>query len=417
MNSTTTAEIKNETGTAGVDAAPRPAIKRVLILDGYSSRTLACVRSWGKKNLDFVVGGESAHDMSLFSRYARRKCVYTSPKQDIARFVSDLNRLSREFSVDHILPTSEAAILACLDHEEELLAVPIIPRRHEIEIAFSKMNTLRMAQSVGITVPKTVLLSREDCEKPELGELRFPVVVKSESSETVQSAKTITSGKTFYAFGRAELEAECALRRARGESVLLQEFIDGYGIGVSGVFSEGKPIALIGHRRIRESNPEGGPSALAETIEVDGKLLKDSCALIEAIGFNGPAMVEYKVDRHNGRAYLMEINGRFWGTLPLAQAAGLDLPYIYWKTLTGEEIGEDEKRYKCGIRGRNVVGDTKCLLMRLKGSSRAWPGEKIGRASAIRSYCASFFDRQSSELIYAPDDPLPFLGRLVQRKS
>lgn len=397
-------------------AAPRP-IKKVLLLDGYSARTLACVRSWGRVGIEFVVGGETRWDMSLFSRYTKQKCVYTSPKLDVTKFIHDVNIHSRRFGADRVFPTSEAAIMACSAYEYELGCPPIIPRRHEIETTFSKMRTLRTAQSLGIPVPETVYLTGGNPNTLGAITLKFPVVVKSESSEVMLPDRAVTSGKTFYAFNSADLEKECESRLARGQSVLLQEFISGYGVGVSGLFAEGRPVALIGHRRIRESNPMGGPSALAETIELEPMLLDRTIAILGRIGFTGPAMVEYKVDRRSGRAYLMEINGRFWGSILLASAAGLDLPYLYWKMLNGIEISDEEKQYRIGIRGRNLVGDTKCLLKCLKGKPRDWPGEMESPGSAVKSYCNSFIDKQTKEMLLTSDDPLPFFARLIQRHS
>lgn len=391
--------------------------EKILLLDGYSTRTLACVRSWGRRGVRFAVAGETRWDMSLCSRYAKETGTYTSPKRDAGQFIADVNRLCRDLGADHVFPTSEAGIMACSQREEELIATPIIPRRDELEASFSKMNTLRLAQTVGVHVPETLYLTRENSTIPRHLSLRFPVVVKSESSEVMQQGKAVTSGKTYYAQNRGELERECAARLSQGQSVLVQEFIDGYGIGVSGLFRKGAPVALIGHRRIRESNPMGGPSAVAETIAIEAGLLKSTSALVSRIGMTGPAMVEYKVDRRDGRAYLMEINGRFWGSILLALAAGLDLPYLYWKMLQGVAIGDEEKKYRIGVRGRNLVGDTKCLLVCMKGRPQGWPGELPTRGNAIKEYCRSFVDRRSTELLLAGDDPLPFFARLVQPNS
>lgn len=416
-----TAQLQRQ-GEAILNRAPSRPIGKVLLLDGYSTRTLACVRSWGKMGVEFVVGGESAWDMSLFSRYAKEKCVYTSPKRDIGRFVDEVNRNCQRFGADHVFPTSEAAILACSEREKELVATPIIPTRREIETVFSKRKTLGIAETLGIPVPRTVYLNAADSTPAATAalaslDLRFPVVVKSESSEVMVSGRAATSGKTFYARNQAELEKESRSRLSLGQSVLLQEFIDGYGVGVSGLFAAGHPVALIGHRRIRESNPMGGPSALAESIAIEPDWLRSTMALLGQIGFTGPAMVEFKVDRRRGQAYLMEINGRFWGSVLLALAAGLELPYLYWKMLQGMEIREEEKQYKIGVRGRSLVGDTKCLLVCLKGKPEGWPGEVASRGAAVKSYVASFFDPRTKELILTADDPRPFVARLMQPNS
>src|SRR5579864_7826658 len=93
---------------------------KVLLLDGYSTRTLACVRSWGAKGIPFAVGGETRRDMSLFSRYAKETFIYTSPKRDLATFIQDVNHHCHRLGADCVFPTSEAAIMVCSRHRAEL---------------------------------------------------------------------------------------------------------------------------------------------------------------------------------------------------------------------------------------------------------------------------------------------------------
>jgi predicted ATP-grasp superfamily ATP-dependent carboligase len=398
-------------------AGAGPKISKVLLLDGYSTRTLACVRSWGKKGIAFAVGGETRWDMSLYSSYTKEKFVYTSPKRNLSKFVRDINHYCREFAADSVFPTSEAAIMACNQYRNDLGCNPIIPLEREIQLTFSKANILRLAQSVGIAVPKTVQITDSNLAALDSIDLNFPIVIKSDSSEVMLPGRALTSKKTAYASNRADLVKECGSRLAAGQTVLLQEFIDGYGVGISGLFAEGRPVALLAHRRIRESNPCGGPSSLAETIEIEPRLLDQTATLLKKVGLTGPAMVEYKIDRRSRQPYLMEINGRFWGSILLASAAGLDLPYLYWKMLNGIDIQPEEKRYRTGIRGRYIVGDTKCLLLCLKGKPKDWPGEMATRGSALKSYMQSFFDKRTAELILTSSDPAPFFARFIQPNS
>src|ERR1700723_1993445 len=103
------AHTESRESSLGLPAASSRSDKKfskVLLLDGYSTRTLACVRSWGKKGIAFAVGGETRWDMSLSSRYAKETFVYTSPKRDAGRFIEDATRYCREFRADCIFPTS-----------------------------------------------------------------------------------------------------------------------------------------------------------------------------------------------------------------------------------------------------------------------------------------------------------------------
>lgn len=46
---------------------------------------------------------------------------------------------------------------------------------------------------------------------------------------------------------------------------------------------------------------------------MDEALYERTINLLDAFGWSGVAMVEYKVDERSGEPVLMEINGRFWG--------------------------------------------------------------------------------------------------------
>ena len=52
--------------------------------------------------------------------------------------------------------------------------------------------------------------------------------------------------------------------------------------------------------------------------------------MLKALKWQGVAMTEFRL-RSDGKLYFMELNPRFWGTLPLAVASGLDFPRLLVK--------------------------------------------------------------------------------------
>ena len=107
--------------------------------------------------------------------------------------------------------------------------------------------------------------------------------------------------------------------------MLLQERLVGPGVGVFACYHDGRPVALFSHRRLRERPPWGGVSVLCESAEVDPVAGEHATRLLDGIGWQGVAMVEFKRDLRDGVPKLMEINGRFWGSLQLAIDAGREL--------------------------------------------------------------------------------------------
>jgi predicted ATP-grasp superfamily ATP-dependent carboligase len=199
---------------------------------------------------------------------------------------------------------------------------------------------------------------------------------------------------------------------ARGVRIILQPFVEGSGYGVSGVFSKGSPIALLAHRRIREKQPTGGPSALAETITLDDRLCLPANRIMRAVGWNGPAMVEFKGDLE-GRLNLMEVNARFWGSLPLAEAAGIDFPRIYLDQLKLGPLRAHRRSYRVGIQGRYLLGDTLHLFRVLRGGKTHWPGRLPGRARALASYVKACLSGRVVHLDLIRGDFRPFFARIV----
>ena len=75
-----------------------------------------------------------------------------------------------------------------------------------------------------------------------------------------------------------------------------------------------------------ENPPSGGGSVYSESTAADETLVEQAKRLLEHFSWRGLAMIEFKIDRSTGTPYLMEINGRVWGSLQLAIDAGWTSP-------------------------------------------------------------------------------------------
>jgi predicted ATP-grasp superfamily ATP-dependent carboligase len=79
------------------------------------------------------------------------------------------------------------------------------------------------------------------------------------------------------------------------------------------------------HRRVREYPAGGGVSSCAESF-YDARLEAFGRRMLDALGWHGVAMVEFRQDSRDGELKLLEVNPKFWGSLDLAMAAGADFP-------------------------------------------------------------------------------------------
>ena len=124
-------------------------------------------------------------------------------------------------------------------------------------------------------------------------------------------------------------------------------------------------------------------------------------------------MVEFKIDR-DGIPFLMEINGRLWGSLQLAIDAGVDFPAMLVRLALGSEV-EPRLSYSSDVRTRWEWGDVDHLVSRLRRTSRALslPAGSPGRWRVLLDFLGTFASDARSE-VFNWDDPRPFFRETVQ---
>jgi predicted ATP-grasp superfamily ATP-dependent carboligase len=226
-----------------------------------------------------------------------------------------------------------------------------------------------MAERVGIACPRTFMTSEDENLEDVSRKITYPAVIKPRFSRFLRGGAW-ASGSVQYAGGREELIAKYHESSVRIPGPLVQERIVGEGRGVFLLVWDGELKAAFGHRRLREKPPWGGVSVYSETVPLDSALVQQSLELLQAIRWQGPAMVEFKLDERDGRAKFMEVNGRFWGSLQLAIDAGVNFPLLLYRLALGESVPV-QRDYRVGIRSRWLLGDLDNLLIRLRG--RNWP--------------------------------------------
>ncbi|SIO66901.1 Protein-tyrosine-phosphatase [Singulisphaera sp. GP187] len=118
------------------------------------------------------------------------------------------------------------------------------------------------------------------------------------------------------------------------------------------------------HVRVHEP-PRGGGSSYRMSTRPSPELVDASVRLLKALDYTGVAMVEFKVDSRTGRWALIEVNGRFWGSLPLALAAGADFPLALVQMLL-EGRTAFPQTYRVGLCCRNWEGDVEWLSANLR---------------------------------------------------
>jgi predicted ATP-grasp superfamily ATP-dependent carboligase len=385
--------------------------QRIAITDGEQRAALALTRSLGRAGHHVIVLSTRAHSLAGSSRFAAERCVVSDPLSAPAAYLEDVRSVLRSRSVDILLPVSEASLRAILPQSEALAPslIPFAPDR-TFRDASDKSLVLAAAARLGIPTPRQIVLRRRGEEERSIvqARLRFPLAVKPTRSVSERPSSGRRQG-TLYVGSPADFDAVIGNLDDASFPLLVQERIIGPGIGVFVLLWNGTLHAAFAHRRIREKPPSGGVSVLSESMPLDPELLARSIALLREFDWAGVAMVEYKVDEKSGTPYLMEVNGRFWGSLQLAVDAGVDFPKILLAAAAGD-CSPAVVDYVVGRRLRWEWGDVDRTLARLRHSpdALALPEGTPGRLAEVVGFLRSFARGTRGEVLRF-DDPRPFV--------
>ena len=384
------------------------------VLDGDHRAAVAVVRSLGKAGIPVTVGESHPGSISARSRYCRRESVYLSltdhPDEAREGILRELAELPRGV----LLPLTDIAISVLDPLRDRLPAGTVIaaPTLDVVKHTQDKAKVTSLAASCGLQVPATMLLETEQ-EEDVAPQLLYPMVIKPRFSRVQKNGHWI-SGTVRYA--RSPQEFLSIYRQVHSDIPfpLLQEKIKGEGRGVFLLVWRGELKAAFCHKRVRELPPSGGVSVCCESVPLDPMLVGRSYKLLQALSWEGPAMVEFKVDSRDGQPKLLEVNGRFWGSLQLAIDAGVDFPLIFYRLLQGESPAA-VTQYRVGVRSRWLIGDLRRVWHCLHSRREDLPPDVSAGA------CLDYFRLTGAGTKFADlriEDPKPFfaeLGNLTRR--
>ena len=379
---------------------------RVLVTDGNERAALAATRALGREQIEVVVGAEVPRSLAGSSRYCQQSIVYPSPYQEPERFVTSLLKAVREHQVDALFPVSDIAMHVLGPEKSRFepqthIPIPVAAVFQEIS---DKYRLMRQAVEQGVPIPDTLFVPDGRLEGVIDRITEFPVVIKPGSSLVKESGRW-TKTSVCYANSREELQRLYRERPYLRRPSLIQRRVVGEGQGLFVLMQEGEPLGMFAHRRIRERPPSGGVSVLRESIALPKVMVDATLRLLQRVKWHGVAMVEFKVDATDNRPLLMEINGRFWGSLQLAVDAGVNFPLLLLNMALGKSAVVPENGYRIGVKSRWLLGDLDQLVMRIGKSAQSLnlPPDAPSRVRALMSFCR-FFERDMFYEIEHLDD-------------
>jgi predicted ATP-grasp superfamily ATP-dependent carboligase len=388
--------------------SPRPPI---LVLDGHTTQALACVRSLGRARFPTFVASERLLPLAAWSRYSRGG--FHLAAESLPAYAA-LRTWAQSRGVQVVLPVTERSCLLCNAERDEWIGAGMVVAcgpDSMLRQAFDKARTLQRAAACGVAIPPTRYpTSLAECVAAAR-DLGPPCVVKPRFSNAWHGGGFLPDPGIAYAQHVEDIERAALARRQGTWWPLIQGFVEGRGKGVFALCDHGRVLQWFAHERLRDVRPTGSGSSLRRSVPLDPRLRGPAERLLADLAWHGPAMLEFRDDgRHD--PWLIEVNGRFWGSLQLAVAAGVDFPLWWIQLLLGETPGP-AAGYRVGVTVRWLWGDVKRLLHVMTGPPPGYPRPYPTAWQGVRE----FFGRQPPGTRFEAwdrADPLPAVAELVQ---
>ncbi len=397
---------------------------RILITDGEQRSSLAAVRSLGRAGHHVTVCSHLARPLAGASRYCRGAHQVPNAAMDEDGFVAAVRDLVDSGDVDFLLPMTDRSmplLMGLTGHLGE--ARVLAPDPAAYEALTDKVHLVDLARALGVPVPRSFLAARaEDVVQggrlaPDfqafLDDVSLPVILKPGHSVVVGEGAEERFGVREI-LSEEEFEAAVSAYPAQAYPLMIQQRISGPGLGAFVLSDRGRLVAAFGHRRIREKPPWGGVSVYRESVALREDLREYAAQLLSRVGWSGVAMIEFKEDASTGTPYLMEVNGRFWGSLQLAVDAGVDFPRLLLDEASGAGV-RDIAEPRTGIRSRWLLGDLDHLIavLRAPRDIRMEHPEIPGKVQAIMRFLVPWRPGDRLEVLRLTD-PGPFLREAAQ---
>ena len=443
--------------TEAMENDQRPGTSVVVPGVGAAS-SVTCLRSLGRRGAHTIAVSENPDAPAFRSRFCDESVLAPAPEEYLAGYKDVLLDLARREDVRTIVPVREPDVYVLSRYREQFTehVTPLWPSFDVLETAHDRVQLVAAAEEAGVDVPETRLLSEtNDWDRRLIVKSRYALVtdeqargpsptvdgesgepssgltdggtltgkrgadpsstdsVPSEpaSSESTAPRGFVDVGKTRYLDPGVEPDRE-RITAEMYHDPIVQEYIPGTEYTFRALYDHGEPVAICQKRAIRGLKYARGPSVFHEATAIP-ELTDAGLALLDALEWHGVASVGFIRDERSEEFKLLEINPRFWSSLPSDLPAGVDFPYYYWRVAGGEPV-ERNPSYETGKGTHLLRGEAAYLHSILFEDFSFVEKPPLGPElwNVVRSLVTDpRFDYLSL------DDPKPFVRDLLNRTA
>jgi hypothetical protein len=322
----------------------------VLVSEAHTLGSIAVIRSLGRAGYPVHSCSVSPSALGFESRYNAARAI--SPDYGDPAFVDWLLDYVRAHQIRAIVP-SEGLLIAIRPRFAEFSSLlPYPPSERVVYAAMSKADQIEIltngqqALHSGKHIPPFLLLtdSARPPDEKDLARLGLPLYIKVDACH----AKGKADSAVYKAATTQEAQRKMEALISRYRRVLIEGHVPGKGVGAFFLLWDGKLCAEFMHVRLHEVPHTGGVSSYRKVWRHEA-VRSDAFAKLNAMSWQGVAMMEYRWNPQTDEFYFMEMNGRFWGSLHLALFAGVDFPALLLDRFHGHprQLRESQRRLGC----------------------------------------------------------------------
>jgi len=336
---------------------------KVLVLGNDNNSFLSVIRSLGRKGICVHVGWCAPQLNALKSKYISKYHFIPQFSLTSLDWKISLTKIIEQEKYDLVIPCGDPEIIPLQLYKDEFDKFVNIYLLDNVcyNRANDKFIMQKLASDLGVNVPREIEITKSTDTKYILSEIPFPIVLKPRVSFSAENLAEKYYVEKVYTIEKLKYRLDQLKER---EILIAQQNFIGNGVGVELLASDGIILYAFQHIRIHEPLTGGG-SSYRKSLHLNPELLDASAKIIKALKYTGVAMVEFKMNLNNNEWMFIELNARFWGSLPLSIAAGADFPYFLYLMLTrGEkQFSED---YVKGVFCRNLTADMYWLFSNIR---------------------------------------------------
>jgi len=304
---------------------------RILIIGPRESRgALAAARALGSRGHYVGFGSAMRGGLVDASRWVRRWHRLPWPQQPT--FAPSLAATVEDQRYAMVFAAGDDWLAALAESRDRLSACVPYSSTESLHMSMDKLALGALATEAGMRAPHTVEATPET-----LASWEGRAIVKAGSHWLPHAPHSSLRLEAELVADRHEAALRAQVIRSHGAQPLLQEVFDGDLVAVTTLTdASARPIARLQQRALGVWPVPAGVSTRAITVPIDPELATGLDGLLARLQWFGLAQAQFIV--RGDQKVLVDLNARYYGSMALAAAAGLNLPALWVSVAHGERI-------------------------------------------------------------------------------